>query len=950
MSVSFDVQNASIFFDQFRDSNLLQHGSEIVLYFGDISGGLSTNPPVVPSLVAGEEGWIKKFTGFIVDPEIAGAVNSRSMSFVARDQMWSVMNARARISKGTPTQQVLGHLEPFDNTFLVYQIIDKTGEPVIDLDESTIPLITRFVKSQASTYDNPFPAGPYKVLSPNDYDVNYINGRIVFRESQEIIDPDDFGNTLLYGYTINCHRYSLTAEPYELEDCLRDFLEASNSIGGTELTYGTHFDFFDIDGDSMFNDTTYAITISTAPDEFTIAGDQTANPDFAANSNFRVKGSFNHYNDKIYEVNSAVLSGGDTVITVKGGEVKTTISGTIHTYAGTGIKVSKIDWNEDTGIGQDFIQMLRDSGVMPTNYFLRCDPDGKIRGEFKFQTTTVDRFVSRPVVFGLPNTLNDIFTRTIVISNGNTYPKPLITATNGTFTVIKKSVAQDTEIPIPIPNVDIDMNTWKSYIGASDRNVTNLDFDSYITAWQEFGEPELLLDQTVLTYYGFYTRGKFKYQVPENTTTDDEFFYPFPNVPLQPYSFPYAGGEDQGGQDDFAFVEYEFDDVQEDADKLILSMYIPKMSVPGSTDMTTVNLRTDGDSTGPYDASKALGGFDQGGFTVIRAVHMLPLISVTYGLVGDTGAFRGLGREATAFTMDPMKSDTKIIEIDKTKKIKFIRVTFHRPFVCQHVSDPIRRVALYFLNTFQVYDRGTIYLPGLDSDGRKVYPFARITGTDADSSLIGEDGNLSATPVVSNIFQMPNSTLDNLQGTFVCIPNPTGAAEPYIAQVDYIEKDYNQAGVSTPGTMAVHTLSIPGRDHTNLLTMGVANTDTAYFMHNRYWLDLLFRRIDLYRLELFTKLQGMNLEWKTSDIQNDELVDLGTCLRLAVSEVFESISNFSGVVLSLAYRPDYKAGETVTSALDQTRNYFLTALDYDGSNQGIVCGCKLINYAPRGAT
>ena len=211
-SFSFTVQNAGQFFNQFRAANPLQHGSIIRFYLGDISSGVSTNPPV-------SNGWIKKFTGNIIKPDILGAAHSRSMDFTAYDKMWSVLNARARISKGTPTQQVLGHLEPFDITNMVWQIIEKNGDTVIDLDESSLPIITRFVKTTGSTYDNPFPAGPMKVLSPNEYDVQYILGSIVFKQPQELLGGQ------IYGFTVNCHRYNLDVDSYELEDALRDFLD-----------------------------------------------------------------------------------------------------------------------------------------------------------------------------------------------------------------------------------------------------------------------------------------------------------------------------------------------------------------------------------------------------------------------------------------------------------------------------------------------------------------------------------------------------------------------------------------------------------------------------------------------------------------------------------------------------------------------------------------------------
>lgn len=905
-SVDFTLEDAEDFYNQFVPGNPIQHGGTVEVYLRDISGD------VVAEAV---DGWIKKFTGSIIDPNPIAGPGSRAMSLRAVDKLWAVMNATGRVVDGTPTESVMAHLEPIDETLMIWQIIDKAGDNVIELDETTLPIITRFVQANPGVpdYSNPFPASPMEVLPPNDYDVNYALGRVVFKEGADV-----GVGAYVYGFNVVCYRYNTAEDFYLVEDAIKDFLESTHEHGGPQLTYGVDFDFFDLDGDARSTSSTYAITGANGIlNYFTIAGDHTA--EFLDGEHF--SGVNTVVNDKMFSCdgNSVLVAGPATRINVNE-DVVGAIAGSVDTYANTGIKVSSIDWDEDSGTGNDYVEMLREAGVMPYNYFIHCDVDNFIRCEYIFQKTTEDIPLSGELVVSFPNSLSDVFSLCKVFSQGNTYPTKLITTP---LTLQALSTFYDKQIPYGV-----------GYEYGEDVSVS--DELGYIKGWHYFGAHAHVTENTPMTYWGFATRGRFQYGAPfDNDIFDvDAFYYPFPHIPPDAGNVPPVpvGG---GGQDDFVFFDKVFDD-ETDIDKILLQMYIPKIGDDG-LENTFPAMYMDGDARRDYESQELILG---GMFRRVWAMIQTPLMSVTYGKLGDAVPNRGLGDNATAFTMDPMKCDTKIIKVKKATKVKTLRVVFHRPLVVQESKQ--RFVAMYFLNQFQAYDRGTIYLPGVDVAGDKRVPFARITGTDVISSLIGETGNLSAAPLDDATFQMPNSTLTDLVGTFVCVPEPSGApTEPYIAEVLFTERDFNQAGAPTPGTMTVHTLAIDGKPHTK--TTNVQNGDTAYFMNNRYWLDLLYDRVDLYREQLFNKLDVAGLPWKVRQIENDEITDLGTALRKAVSVVAESIVVFNGAEVSLAYRPDYDVGLTVREPLLNTPRYLITALDYV-VDSSIIVNAKIINY------
>ena len=367
-SFSFGLEDAVRFFPQFTTFNAIQHGSKVVVEFNDISGGILTDPLPV-------DGWIKKGTFNIIDPNPSAEANSRSMAILSVDKMWSVTNSKVRIVKGTPTEPIVGHLTPIDSNNLVYQVIDKAGDPILDLDEETIPIITRFVKTDASPFFNPFPAGRTKVLSPNDFTVNYELGKIVFKKEQSV-----GVSAKVFGYNVTAHKFSQNINPYQLEDVLQDFLESTQDFGGVGLTFGTDFDFFDPNGNSRFTfgSTNFVgVSSNVASNTITVVGAFTSY--FVAGVLFRAKLSSPSDLDGTYTVVSSLAAGPFTVITVEEDVTVNAATSVIERYFDTQIKVSRIDWHTDSGTGRDFIQMLRDSGVMPFNYFLRADVDNFIR-------------------------------------------------------------------------------------------------------------------------------------------------------------------------------------------------------------------------------------------------------------------------------------------------------------------------------------------------------------------------------------------------------------------------------------------------------------------------------------------------------------------------------------------------------------------------------------------
>lgn len=908
-SLEFVIEDASRFANQFDPYNPIQHGSFVEMYINDISGGVMTDPLPV-------DGWHKKFSGYIIDPDLSAAAGSRALSVFATDRMWAVLHARARIHEGTPTESVNGRLKPIDDTRLIWQVIDEDNVDIIDLDDETMPILTRFVRTGTDSYQAPFPAGRLLTMKPNEYSVNYSLGRIVFKNPQKPTDyPADN-----YGYWVHCHRYHTELEPYILEDALHDFLVNVQDQGGVHLTYGVDFDFYDTDGDARSSAAEFAITAADpANNRFAIAGDQTAS--FPVGSRFSVKDSTG--NDGNYTVNSSVyvpLPTDRTRIVPDEEVVSNVGDGTISLYATTGIYVSNIDWDEDRGIGQDYISMLRETGVMPYNYFLYCNENGKIIGQYILQEAAAERSISRELYAQFPSSLTDIFTRAVVLSNGNTYPTALINAGNSTLTYRGMCFGHG-GVALPLGS------GWQAAAQNSD-TVPN----GWIDHWQAFpGYPgddppdpdpvvweDRLFDDSVLTYVGLAARGCFKYwkEDPEAYT---DFFYPFPNVNVPPPT----------GQDTIIFFDLVLDDPQE-IDKLMLRMYIPRCNVEDKEHVQA--LYEDGDSRGPWNADNLILD-DQAPH--VGEVLQQALLSVLYAREGES-VWRGLGPNATVFTMDPTKCDTKILKIDKVHKIKKFRILFHRPFVA--TTEGGMRFALYMLNTFQCYNKGTIYLPGVDANDEKVLPFARITGTPDVSSLLGEDGLLAANPPDNETFTTPNGALtDSYTGCTICIPDAANGV--FLAEVLYNDRD-------TPvlGTQTIKLKVIEGKDHTDLTIMGALATDKWYLMNNRYWLDLLYNRIDLYVLRLYNKMNAVHLVWKTQTIENNEITDLGTALRKATTVVNEAISNFTGIQVSLAYRPDYDVGMTVNEPILQTPRYFVVALDYIFESDQAVVNMKLIDF------
>ncbi len=899
VSFTFDIENAVQYFDQSATFNPLQHGSEVVVYFNDISGGILLDP------LPDADGWIKKATLNIIDPDATAASATRGMAFLAVDKLWAVVNQRTKIIKGTPTVPVVAHLTPLDENNLVYQVIDKSGDAILDLDEESIPIVTRFVKTAASPFSNPLPAGKQEVIPPNDFDINSELGRILFKKSQDVGIDDH-----IFGYNVTAHKFSTTLAAYELEDILQDLLETSIDFGGPALVFGTDFDFFDPNDNSRFTfgSTNFNVVGSSAVnDTITVTGAFTSY--FVAGVLFRAVNTSPDINGS-YTVVSSLAAGPNTVITVEEDVTQDNAIGNLERYFGTAIKASRINWQEDSGIGSDFIQMLRDSGVMPFNYFLHADENNFIRGEFILQKSSPDRSISRILFANFPNSFNDIFTQVKVVSHGGTYPKKLFDPDNVSDVLFNfgRVISQPAPFALPLGVGQI--------VAQKNEGV-----DGFIDAWERFGDLDFrnVWDDTVLTYVGFADAGWYKFT--DEFTEDDEFFYPFPNVlNVTPQ-----------GQDDVILFDAQVETPQ-DIDKIILQMYFPPVTQQQGSDKDwRPALYIDGNADRPYDSSQTI--LDNT-FDGVWSVFQLPLMSVTFGLEGED-PIRGLGPDSIGFTMDPTKSDTKIIKVDKGEKIKSLRLTFHRPFVCETQG---RRVAIYMINTFQAYDRGTIFIPGLDVNGDKRLPFARITGTSTDSSLIGESGTVAS--VIDNAnFTALNGTLEDYRGVFLVVPSPTGGSEPYISEILFNDRDAPVAGTQT-----INLQVISQKPHTDLTLAGVQAGDTWYLMHNRFWLDLLFNRVDLFKEKLFRKMQAVGLPYKTQMEEIPEILDLATCLRVATTKLSESISNFDGIAVSLAYRPDYSVGLTVDEPLFQTPNYFVTALDQVIEESTITINAKLINF------
>ena len=890
----FQIDDAAEYYNQFNKYNPIQHGSRVEVYLGDDSGGIATFP------VASTGGWFKKFTGYIykVGAGIEGGV--RNLSATAADKMWVVLNARARIHDGTPSIPFSGHLAPIDTDYLIWEVIEHgTGSPlipVIDLDETSQPIIYRYfidpdplpTPPVRPEYDLPKIRGPKKLIVPGEYEVNYALGRVIFKSPQ---DPGLISNSV-YGFDINCFIYDDTNyEPYYLEDVLYQFLTAPVRQGGANLAPGVDFNFYDADGTARY-----------------------------------------------------IIFGGAYILNVA--------------YTGTRIKVSNVDWDEDSGMGRDFIDMLREAGVMPYNYFLYCDVNGLIRGEYILQSTSLDTTISREIVATFPSSIDETYTKAIVISNGNTYPNALITAANGSWGPTEfHTVNSDQNMEIvneTHEDVDDPRRTTWSDTGTGDYPY------SHIKAWESMGAAtgfDLLADASVMTYRGIITCGKFQFTPPEaldfGGMSEDEFYYPFPNVrrPVLP-GLPQVSS---GGQEDVIFCDWIFDNPTEVA-KIVLQMFIPtSKNVTGAPNTFHPTLYRSGDSRKPFDAYDLIlskpGGIAR--FAGVNQVNMTAMLSVLYGTQEDFDAavapMRNFGAQSSAFTMDPTETDTKIFDVEKGQLVKTVRVIFHRPFVALIGNiGPFRRAAIYMLNTFQLYDRGTIVLPAKDVNHQSILPFAAVTNdTDlaANPSHLNETGLVQGIPATTTIVADPSVNVADYQGCLICVPTPGGDPyNPYIAEVVYNDKSLE------PASQTIVSRVIAGRTHTDVFGGGAPASyvqvgDRWYLMHKRYWLDLLYDRIDLLKTHLMRKFNNIGLTNKVMVIEQPDITDLGTAIRKAVHELHSAISNFSGIECSVMYRSEYDVGYTVQDLVLKTPRYLITTCEYIFSGGGeISVNLKLVNF------
>ena len=247
-----------------------------------------------------------------------------------------------------------------------------------------------------------------------------------------------------------------------------------------------------------------------------------------------------------------------------------------------------------------------------------------------------------------------------------------------------------------------------------------------------------------------------------------------------------------------------------------------------------------------------------------------------------------------------------------------------------HILGGAERYGLSIASCFKNEAEITLY-----ADDKKILPFSRITGTDIISSLLGESGTITS-KVDNATFTAPNGTLPFYGGCTICVPTATN--EVFIAEVLY-----NNIDTPGAGTQTIKLNVIYGKDHTDLTLAGVSNGMTWYLMNNRYWLDLLYDRIDLYKPQLYNKLSSLHAIWKTQVIENDDITELGQSLRKATTVVNEALANWTAVECSLMFRPDYDTGMTVNDLIFGIR-WFLGALDYSFGNDGIIVNCKLTNY------
>lgn len=951
----FTVDNALKFFNQFGPHNPYQHGSKVEVWLNNISSGTGGIPPGI-KVAIGDEDWIKRFTGYVSNVTMgASGGSSKTLHVFAPDRLWSVLNATARIHTSSEVNIFRGHMVPLDSEYLVWQIVQDLegggGAAITDLDETTKPRLRRFVLN----YDGP--GGPYydhpeddhygreswKGMVPLDeYDVNYDLGRVVFKQPQII---ETHTETFYRAFYVSGTFYAPLGDPYRLEEALTELLMSSHEFGGPDLIPVTDFNFYDLTGRALY----------TGPDP---VADR----------------------DPLYDW--------------------------------VDVRISRIDWDEDSGTGQDFLAFLRERGVMPYNYFLHCDADGLIRGEYVIQAAAYNNTISREILAELPNSMDEVFTRALVLSDGNTYPEKLIDMDPGSVTYNAH------------PDADI---AWvANYFGEKSPSTPMtgegqlcLCYDRHsgwtnsappynhpqscswfehtaqiffavccgnykiqcIALWEHFGEMTNLTDGSVFTYCGFGAMGRFDTLSGIGGTGDyypDEpldpsldltgFYFPFPNkckMPClehggdpDPYNYPYALNQPGSGERDLIFVDIIMDDAVE-VDKILLQMYIPKVEEE-DRERQIPHLRSDGDSriaTEEFNWLDIIYRFQEGSpvfcglwFDHILEVHQNPLLSILYGTQEDFDEAkepsRNLSTNTTVFSMDPMKCDTKILDLDGTRKVKTFRILFHQPFAAfiGHSGETPRDVALYFLNTFQAYGRSTITLPGVNAEGDKQVPFARITDSLADVSILTpQEFGIVANPVAADSFVTlhPYAPFNlDYTGCFICVPDPTGnPGVPYIAEVLYNEKN-------TPiiGQQTIHTLVEAGQPHTDLLVAGVAATDEWYLMHPRWWLDLLGDRIDMYKPSIYGKLDDLHLPWKTMVIENDHITTLGAALRKCVHEVVDSIANFSGISISVAYRPDYAAVQTVQDPSISQTSYLLTAVEYVFDNQRITVNLKLVDF------
>lgn len=569
-----------------------------------------------------------------------------------------------------------------------------------------------------------------------------------------------------------------------------------------------------------------------------------------------------------------------------------------------GIKISRIDWEPDSGTFEDYIQFLRDSGLIPENYKIYANPIAlpDVPGE----TPTIG---ATPLIMATP--LQQQTTAEFKINHE--------IGVDSTFSL------EDT-----FARIEIDA---QATMGQAIKDITIS--PSVTGSWDVYdlpnGRPE----------GGMYSQGVglwdfIKYDPPDNdiltmNLTDGNSHTVWGAVSISSNYPPDTSFPDrtQRMDQDINFVDIDLGAVY-DVERVTLAMWIAS-GFPYN--YKTGKIATADDFPIDYWGNH---------INNFYVSHHLPILSLLARDPADDAQpvpnYYPFGNDSMYFTLDPLAGGDGSLHTMSNpnfKQLRYMRVMFHAPWfvrVSDNTGSKIYRAAYYFLSDIFVIKRG-IVLDYLDKR-----PKAEITDSTTGTPLSGSHTYPVGTVFSVSVPGIINVGTDlgeyNYSGMQICVPTPSGTpTQPYVGVINKTDDDlvYTETNDDLTG---------------DALAAGVQTGDFWVINSLRYGKDISYNIRDFYRPKFVKKFENIRLPKKTSILKSEKVYDYDSALRLAISELWERIRNMDTFHVTVPYRPDINIGTTVASTVRNviTQTYMITSVRYKGDSTGVFVDIEMTNY------